>query len=85
MRSTRGCEAYAIEHNEDRLKMIATNADQLGTTRLKSISGKAPEALTGLTAPDAVFIGGGVGNEGVFEMAWSNLKSGQRYIRNVQC
>ena len=83
MRSTRGCEAYAIEHNEDRLKMIATNADQLGTPRLKVISGKAPESLSGLAVPDAVFIGGGVGNEGVFDAAWSNLKSGGRLVCNV--
>ena len=83
MRSTRGCEAYAIEHNDDRLKMIANNADQLGTPRLKVISGKAPEALNGLPAPDAVFIGGGVGNAGVFETAWQNLKSGGRLVCNV--
>ena len=83
MRSTRGCEAIAIEHNEDRLKMIATNADQLGTPRLKVITGKAPEALDGLRAPDAVFIGGGVGIAGVFETAWEKLKSGGRMVANV--
>ncbi len=83
MRSTRGCEAFAIEHNEDRLKMISTNADQLGTPRLKVIAGKAPEALDGLRAPDAVFIGGGVGNEGVFDTAWQTLKSGGRMVCNV--
>ena len=83
MRLARGCEAIAIEHNDDRLKMIATNADQLGTPRLKVISGKAPEVLIGLPAPDAVFIGGGVGNEGVFDTAWENLKSGGRMVCNV--
>ena len=83
MRSTRGCESYAIEHNEDRLKMIATNADQLGTPRLKIIAGKAPQALNGLLAPDAVFIGGGVGNDGVFNTAWAALKSGGRLVSNV--
>ena len=83
MRVARGCEAIAIEHNEDRLKMIATNADQLGTPRLKIIVGKAPEALDGLRAPDAVFIGGGVGIAGVFETAWEKLKSGGRMVANV--
>ena len=83
MRSTRGCEAFAIEHNDDRLKMIATNADQLGTPRLKIVTGKAPEALKDLAAPDAVFIGGGVGNDGVFDAAWTNLKSGGRMVCNV--
>ncbi len=83
MRSARGCEAIAIEHNEDRLKMIATNADQLGTPRLKVVAGKAPEALDGLREPDAVFIGGGVGIAGVFETAWEKLKSGGRMVANV--
>ena len=83
MRVARGCEAIAIEHNEDRLKMIATNADQLGTPRLKIIAGKAPEALDGLRTPDAVFIGGGVGIAGVFETAWEKLKSGGRIVANV--
>jgi precorrin-6B C5,15-methyltransferase / cobalt-precorrin-6B C5,C15-methyltransferase len=83
MRSTRGCEAFAIEHNEDRLKMIATNADQLGTPRLKVIVGKAPDALKDLPTPDTVFIGGGVGNDGVFELAWEKLKSGGRMVCNV--
>ncbi len=83
MRSTRGCEAFAIEHNADRLKMIATNADQLGTPRLKIIAGKAPQAVEGLQPPDAVFIGGGVGNEGVFEAAWQPLKSSGRMVCNV--
>jgi precorrin-6B C5,15-methyltransferase / cobalt-precorrin-6B C5,C15-methyltransferase len=83
MRSTRGCEAFAIEHNEDRLKMIATNADLLGTPRLKVIAGKAPDALKDLPAPDAMFIGGGVGNDGVFDTAWEKLKSGGRMVCNV--
>lgn len=83
MRSTRGCEAMAFEHNEDRLKMIATNADRLGTPRLKIIPGKAPETLTGMRAPDAVFIGGGVGVAQVFETAWQHLKPGGRMVANV--
>ena len=83
MRSTRGCEAIAIEDNEERLKMIATNADQLGTPRLKIIACKAPEGLKDLPTPDAVFIGGGAGNEGVFEAAWENLKPGGRLVCNV--
>lgn len=83
MRSTRGCEAFAFEHNEERLKMIARNADQLGTPRLKIVAGKAPDTLRGLPRPDAVFIGGGVGIPGVFETAWEHLKSGGRLVANV--
>jgi precorrin-6B C5,15-methyltransferase / cobalt-precorrin-6B C5,C15-methyltransferase len=83
MRSTRGCEAIACEHNPERLKMIAENADALGAPRLKIISGKAPDALKDAPAPHAVFIGGGVGNAGVFETAWEKLKPGGRLVANV--
>ena len=82
MRSTRGCEAIAFEHNADRLKMIARNADQLGTPRLKIAAGHAPESLAGAKSPAAVFIGGGVGIPGVFETAWEQLKSGGRMVAN---
>ena len=83
MRSTRGCEAIAIEPNADRRSMIAINADQLGTPRLKVISTTAPEGLKALPHPDAVFIGGGIGDAGVFDAAWAVLKSNGRMVANV--
>ncbi len=83
MRSTRGREAVAFEHNAERLKMIAENSDRLGTPRLKIVDGKAPESLPNRPAPDAVFIGGGVGVSGVFETAWQYLKPGGRLVANV--
>jgi precorrin-6B C5,15-methyltransferase / cobalt-precorrin-6B C5,C15-methyltransferase len=83
MRSTRGCEAIAFESNTERLKMIAENADRLGTPRLKIVAGETPATLTGQQAPDAVFIGGGVGIPGVFETAWEQLKPGGRMVANV--
>ncbi len=83
MRSMRGCEAMAFEHHEGRLKMIAINADQLGTPRLKIVAGQAPDTLRGKPRPDAVFIGGGVGIPGVFETAWKHLKPGGRMVANV--
>jgi precorrin-6Y C5,15-methyltransferase (decarboxylating) len=83
MRSTRGCDAIAFESNDERLKMIAQNADRLGTPRLKIVAGQAPETLNGLPAPDAVFIGGGIGISSVFETAWEKLKSGGRMVANV--
>lgn len=83
MRSTRGCEAVAFESNTERLKMIAQNADRLGTSRVKIVAGDVPSTLTGQRAPDAVFIGGGIGIPGVFETAWDKLKSGGRMVANV--
>jgi precorrin-6B C5,15-methyltransferase / cobalt-precorrin-6B C5,C15-methyltransferase len=83
MRSTRGCEAYAIEPLADRCAMISTNADQLGTPRLHIISKAAPGAYVGLPRPHAVFIGGGISVSGVFEGAWGALQSGGTLVANV--
>ena len=60
MRTVRGCEAIAIEPDAERRAMIAHNADQLGTPRLKIIPQAAPAAYEALPAPHAVFIGGGI-------------------------
>ena len=83
MRSTRGCEAYAIEQLDDRRAMIAVNADALGTPRLKIIAGNAPDAYKDLPAPHAVFIGGGINTVGTFELAWKNLRPAGRLVANV--
>jgi precorrin-6Y C5,15-methyltransferase (decarboxylating) len=83
MRAARGCEAIAFESEPQRLDMIATNADRLGTPRLKIISGEAPTTLAGHAAPDAVFIGGGLGIPGVFEASWDALKPGGTMVVNV--
>ena len=83
MRSTRGCEAIAVEHNRDRCAMIVRNTDQLGTPRLKLIQNEAPAALIGLPPPHAIFIGGGVGDANLFETCWQALRPGGRLVANV--
>ena len=83
MRSTRGCEAIAIEQDAARCAMIAINTDQLGTPRLKLVQGQAPTALAQLPQPHAVFIGGGIGLPGVFEACWQALRPGGRLVANV--
>jgi precorrin-6B C5,15-methyltransferase / cobalt-precorrin-6B C5,C15-methyltransferase len=83
MRSTRGCEAYAIEPLADRRAMIATNADHLGTPRLHIIPKAAPEAYANLPRPHAVFIGGGISAQGTFDGAWDALLSGGTMVANV--
>jgi len=83
MRSTRGSEAIAIEQDAEQRAMIAANADRLGTPRLKIVAGAAPEALAELPTPDAVFIGGGIGSPGTFEVAWERLRSGGNMVANV--
>lgn len=83
MRAERRNRAIAIERNEDRLAMIAANAETLGTPGLQIIAGEAPTALKGLEQPDAIFIGGGATGEGLFDLCWKALKLGGRLVANA--
>lgn len=83
MRAARNARAIAIESTAARRDMMADNARTLGTPTLEIISGTAPDALAGLAAPDAIFIGGGLTGEGVFETAWAALKPGGRMVANA--
>jgi precorrin-6Y C5,15-methyltransferase (decarboxylating) len=82
MRGARYARAIGIEPRADRRAMAAANALALGVPRLELIEGRVPEALTGLEAPDAVFIGGGL-SEAVFEAAWGALRPLGRLVCNV--
>ncbi len=73
----------AVEHDAGRRALIAANRDRFGTDRLDIIAGSAPEALAGLASPDAVFIGGGLTNAGVFDACWRGLKPGGRLVTNA--
>lgn len=75
--------AIGIEARSDRAGRAARNAAALGVPELEIVQGQAPEALAGLARPDAVFIGGGMMDEGVFDAAWSALKSGGRLVANA--
>lgn len=82
MRAARDAEAIGIEPDADRRLMAADNALALGAPRLTLIEGRAPEALDGLPAPDAVFIGGGL-SEPVFEACWAAMKPQGRLVANA--
>jgi precorrin-6Y C5,15-methyltransferase (decarboxylating) len=75
--------AIGIEARSDRAGRAARNAAALGVPELEIVQGRAPEALAGLTRPDAVFIGGGMMDDGVFDAAWFALKSGGRLVANA--
>lgn len=75
--------AIAVEHKADRSARIPANAAAFGVPGLELVRGKAPEALEGLPAPDAVFIGGGLTNDGVLDACWSALKPGGRIVANA--
>lgn len=72
-----------LEVQPKRAERARRNALSLGATALDIQVGHAPEALANLPAPDAVFIGGGASEEGVFDAAWAALKPGGRLVINA--
>jgi precorrin-6B C5,15-methyltransferase / cobalt-precorrin-6B C5,C15-methyltransferase len=79
----RSLRAVGIEARSDRADRAARNAATLGVPELEIVQGHAPDALGGLVRPDAVFIGGGMMDDGVFDAAWSALKPGGRLVANA--
>ena len=83
MRTHPDCRAVAIEPDTGRIAMIAANSAALGTPGLEVVNGRAVSALEDLSAPDAVFVGGGVTEPGLLEHCWSALEPGGRLVANV--
>ena len=73
--------AIAIEADAGRAARLARNAAALGVDRLVLQHGTAPDVLTGLPLPDAVFIGGGC-NQSMLEALWRILPTGARLVAN---
>jgi len=74
------CRAIAIEADPQRAQRIQGNAARLGVPDLDVTHGRAPEALTELEAPDAIFVGGGATREGVLQACLTRLKPGGRLV-----
>jgi precorrin-6Y C5,15-methyltransferase (decarboxylating) len=83
MRASRATRAIAVERRTDRAERIARNALALGVPDLQVVPGAAPEALDGLPAPDAVFIGGGGSDRAVLDACWAALSPGGRLVVNA--
>ncbi|GLQ35272.1 precorrin-6Y C5,15-methyltransferase (decarboxylating) [Amylibacter marinus] len=82
MRAARYARAIGIEPRADRRTYAASNALALGVPKLQLLDGTVPEALTGLEAPDAIFIGGGLSLE-TFEHCWDALRPLGRLVANA--
>lgn len=80
MRSDPRCRAVAVEADGHRAERIRRNAAALGVPGLDVREARAPEALAGLPAPDAVFVGGGASGPGVLEACWEALDAGGRMV-----
>ncbi|MXG88460.1 precorrin-6Y C5,15-methyltransferase (decarboxylating) subunit CbiT, partial [Nocardioides sp. YIM 123512] len=74
------CRAVAVERDPERAARIARNATRLGVPELRIVEGSAPEALAGLEAPDAVFVGGGATAPGLLETCRDRLAPGGRLV-----
>lgn len=74
--------AIGIERDEARAARAARNASALGVPHFDIRRGSAPEALSGLPAPDAIFIGCGTAGGDVIEACWNALKPGGRIVVN---
>ena len=83
MRTHPACRAVAIEARVDRAAAIQRNAAALGVPGLRVVCGSAPDALAGLPAPDAVFVGGGGTAPGVLPACWDALLPGGRLVVNA--
>jgi len=75
--------AVAVEVSADRVARIIENAHRLGVPELQVLEGRAPAVLPDDPAPDAVFIGGGVGTPMLIESCLARLKPGGRLVVNA--
>jgi precorrin-6Y C5,15-methyltransferase (decarboxylating) len=80
MRAHPTCRTIAIEADPERAARVAGNAARLGVPGLDVVTGRAPDALSDLTAPDAIFVGGGATRAGVLEACLEALRPGGRLV-----
>lgn len=66
LRAGAGMRAVAIEREPARAGFVARNAAALGVPELEIVASAAPGALVSLPRPDAVFLGGGLGDAANF-------------------
>ncbi len=83
LRAAPRSSAVAFERDDERIGMIQQNALRLGVPHLSVVEGPLPESLSGQAAPDAIFHGGALANQDVFEYCWSALPSGGRIVANA--
>lgn len=80
MRAHPTCRTVAVEADPVRAERIAHNARSLGVPALRVVCGTAPESLSDLATPDAVFIGGGASRPGVVQRCLDALPGGGRIV-----
>ncbi|MGW4326953.1 precorrin-6y C5,15-methyltransferase (decarboxylating) subunit CbiE [Nocardia sp. NPDC004573] len=77
--------AVTFERLERRRRQIADNAAALGVPHI-SVRGEVCAELAAdpeIALPDAIFVGGGLTQEGVLETCWAQLRQGGRLVANA--
>ncbi len=75
---------FAIEIDPEGIALCHENVRAHGVDNVRVIAGRAPEALAGLDAPDAVFVGGSKGSmSSIVEEAFAALRPGGRLVVNA--
>lgn len=74
---------YAVDKDADSADLLRNNVARYGDGRVSVVIGTAPDALTGLPDPDAVFIGGGgSAMPDIIATAVSRLRPSGRLVAN---
>ncbi|MFC4128611.1 precorrin-6y C5,15-methyltransferase (decarboxylating) subunit CbiE [Nocardia rhizosphaerae] len=78
------CRAVTFERLPERRAQIAVNATSLGVPGI-TIRGEVRSEFADmeLPAPDAIFLGGGLTQDGVFDQCWDRLRPGGRFVANA--
>ncbi len=78
------CRAVTFERSAARREQITANAITLGVPAISVRAEVLGELAAGdAAAPDAVFLGGGLTQGGVFEACWQRLRPGGRLVANA--
>lgn len=83
MRAAHNAKAHAVEQNSERCDLIMKNANNLGTPKIEIYCGDSSEQLVNLPTPDAIFIGGGLTSDGLFDACWNALPTGKKLVANA--
>ncbi|BBY30447.1 precorrin-6y C5,15-methyltransferase (decarboxylating) subunit CbiE [Mycolicibacterium sediminis] len=75
------CRAIAFERSEVRRARIVANVAAFGAA--VTVRTGAPGAFDAESAPDVVFVGGGVSQAGLLDACWDRLPPGGRIVANV--
>ncbi len=75
--------ALAVERDAEAFRQLEANAARLGAGRVRAVRAEAPDGLTDLPDPDAVFVGGSGGRlRDILEVTVRRLKPGGRVVVN---